>query len=63
MKEYHPPMTGLESHMEEELAKQGKNTDEAVKIARELANEEKPATASRETDQDHQVETAMHLGQ
>ena len=62
MKEYHPPMTGLESHMEEELAKQGKKTDEAVQIAQELIASQKRPQESPETEIDRKTEEAMHLG-
>jgi hypothetical protein len=61
MKEYHPSMTGLESHMEEELAKQGKKPDEAVEIAQQLITEERRSEESPETEMDHRTEEAMHL--
>lgn len=62
MKEYHPPMTGLESHMEEEIAKQERRPEEAVQIAQELAGE-KRSKASTRAEMDGPTEEAMHLGQ
>lgn len=63
MKEYHPPMTGLESHMEEELAKQGRKPEEAVQVAQELVTAQRPSQGSPETEMDHRTEEAMHLDQ
>jgi hypothetical protein len=62
MKEYHPPMTGLESHMEEELAKHGRKPEEAVQLAQELITAQQRSEGSPETEMDHQIEEAMHLG-
>lgn len=61
MKEYHPPMTGLESHMEEEIAKQERKPEEAVQVAHELAAENR-SKASTRAAMDSRTEEAMHLG-
>jgi hypothetical protein len=61
MKEYHPPMTGLESHMEEELAKQDRKPEEAVQLAQELITAQQRPEGSPETEMDHRTEEAMHL--
>jgi hypothetical protein len=63
MKEYHPPMTALESHMEEELAKQGRRPEEAVQVAKELNTVQQRSEGSRESEMDQRVEEAMHLDQ
>jgi hypothetical protein len=63
MKEYHPPMTALESHMEEEIAKQGRRPDEAMQVAQELNAEQQRSKGSRESEMDHRTEEAMHLDQ
>jgi hypothetical protein len=63
MKAYHPPMTALEAHMEEEIAHEAHRPDEAFERARELREQtignavpQKPAT-------DVRAEQAMQLGQ
>jgi hypothetical protein len=63
MKEYHPPMTALESHMEEEIAKQDRRPDEALQVAQELNAEQQRSKKSRESEMDHRIEEAMHLDQ
>lgn len=61
MKAYHPPMTGLEAEMEEQIAKQGHRPNEALQAAQELRR--KKAAKPRQTAADREIEDAMHLGQ
>jgi hypothetical protein len=54
-------MTGLESHLETEIAKQAHQPDEALLHAQELREAESPLEPARETEEDRKVEGAMHL--
>ena len=54
-------MTGLESHMESELAHEAHRKDEALEQARQAF--EKPAKAHRETKAEREMEELMHLRQ
>ena len=63
MKEYHPPMTGLESHMEEEIAKQARKPEEAVQVARELSSEVQRTESNLRAEIDRKTEEAMLSGQ
>ena len=56
-------MTGLESQMEEEIAKQAHTPNEALQTAQQLGWEQKKHSPPRETELDRKVEEAMQLGQ
>ena len=56
-------MTGLESQMEEEIAKQSHTPNEALQTALLLVKQQKQTPPPRETALDPEVEEAMHLGQ
>ena len=56
-------MTGLESHMEEEIANAAHKPNEALQGAQELGAQQNKATPPRETKLDREVEEAMHLDQ
>jgi hypothetical protein len=60
MTEFHPPMTGLESHFEEELDPKGRSNYH--KAEQELKSESRAPKASRESADDRAVEEAMLLG-
>lgn len=62
MKTYHPPMTGLETHMEEEIARQAHRTDEALAQAQQ-ARPQRKRTPARVTKFERETEEAMVLGQ
>lgn len=61
MTEFHPPMTGLDTHFEDELDPKGsgkyKQAEEAMKA------EDRSPKPSRENADDRRAEEAMHLGQ
>lgn len=63
MTTYHPPMTGLESHIEEELAHEAHKTEEALKQAKALRGKPRKTASSRqrESEMDRKTEDAMHL--
>ena len=57
--EYHPPMTGLESHMEEEIAEATHTAYEPLEQAHRFADEHpRPSSDSKA---DRAIEEAMHL--
>jgi hypothetical protein len=58
---YHPPMTGLEAHMEEEMALQAHKTEKLLQQVRQAGKGRKSAR-SRETKVERETEEAMHLG-
>jgi hypothetical protein len=63
MTTYHPPMTGLEAHMEEEMEREAHKTEELLKQAQaqqtRLGGESAP---SCEPKAEQEAEEAMHLG-
>jgi hypothetical protein len=59
--EYHPPLTGLESHMEHEIAEQAHRQDEAEVQAQQSGKRQNQPAASPETEMDRKVEEFMHL--
>jgi hypothetical protein len=63
MKTYHPPMTALEAEMEEELAREAHQPNEAMAMARQLREEaeEKTEHFQTEGEMDRETEAAMHL--
>lgn len=58
--EYHPPLTGLEAHFEEELAHEAHQPEPAVAQKSRFTVERSNATQTT-TDMDRVVEEAMHL--
>lgn len=58
---YHPPMTGLEAHMEEEMALQAHKTEKLLQRVRQ-ADKGRKSARSRETKVERETEEAMHLG-
>jgi hypothetical protein len=70
MTEYHPPMTGLETHFEEEIASEAHRTpgemipdalQKQMRAERESQQRTQDA-CSHETQADHVAEDAMQLG-
>jgi hypothetical protein len=59
MTTYHPPMTGLESQMEEEIANEAPLPNEALEKARQQFAQKSRTTPYRETAHDRKVEEAM----
>ena len=58
--EYHPPMTGLEAHMEEEVAREANLAKQAAVRAGKRTNLREPCPAG---ETERAVEQAMQLGQ
>jgi hypothetical protein len=60
--EYHPPMTGLELHMEEEIAEETHAPFEPLEQAHRFADEQRRSEPFwGESKADREVEEAMHL--
>lgn len=61
--EYHPPMTGLEAHFEEQLAREAHEVEPAVEQRRRFTEERSRATKASSTEAEKRIEEAMHLRQ
>lgn len=63
MNAYYPPMTGLETHMEDEIKKEVRQAAIADQPRLEGWRQTKPTPPPPETEMDHKIELAMVLGQ
>lgn len=59
--QYHPPMTGLEAHMEEEIANEAHTPFEPLEQAQRMREGDSAKTAEAGPEDDR-IEELMHLG-